>query len=209
MGAPTSATMSSRDDRYTGSAPMNASGDSVHHQWNSSRPRPSRGASTRAAGTSRGRSRRSSARAAAAPASTRWASSRAAARRRPARDVQRIPPPANPGPVEEDAGVVDEPGHRRIAVSVLLGPRAQEASAASLGVELHLLRVAGGRRPSRRWRRRPRRRSGRRSCSSPASVPAPGRRGCRGNRRRRCTGSSSAGTSRRTPTCGARRGPRS
>ena len=125
-------------------------------------------------------------------------------------DVQRAPDAAGEArPVEEDARVVDQPGHGRIAVPSSSDPRAQEAAAASLGVELHLL----GSQPHERLDdvrpRRRRRRSGRRSCSTPASSPAPARRGRRGTPRRRCSGSWSAGTSRRTPTCAARRDPRS
>ena len=55
--------------------------------------------------------------------------------------MQRAPDAAGePGAVEEDAGIVDEAGDRgRLAVVTRLA-RAQEAAAAGLGVELHLVR---------------------------------------------------------------------
>ena len=141
MRCPTSSTMSSREVRYTGSAPTNASGDSVHHQWNSAPPSP--------------QSRRfhSRSRDVTWPFSSVECSRRSgtcqhtfgfqSSGRSPASsggDVQRAPGAAGEaGSVEEDAGVVDQAGDRDLGAVVGRLAGTEEPPAPGLGVELHLV----------------------------------------------------------------------
>ena len=193
-------------------SPTNASGDSVHHQWKSSPPSP--------------QSRRfhSRSRDVTWPFSSVECSSRIgtcqhtlgfqSSGRSPASSAAMCSaqpaPPAKPGPVEEDAGVVDEPGDGRPSTPSSLGS-------------------PGRRNPPRRalawnciWSGRRRTNAcddvgdvvlvdevGAVAAAALLELRAPARRGSRGSRRRRCTGSSSAGTWRRRPRSAARRDPRS
>ena len=175
------------------------------------RPRPSRAASTRAAVTSGGRSRRCecSRRIGTCQHTFGFQSSgRSPASRAPMCRAHPAPP-AKPGRLRK----MQASSTRRVTVggdavvARLAGP--QEPALAGLGVELHLLGAQPDERLDDVGDVVVVDEVGAVAAAALLPARAPARRGCPGTRRRRCSGSSSAGTWRRTPTSAARRGPRS